>query len=271
MENQACHGEDAALNGQVKESVREAATASPRKPNVTRSLKEDVSESQMPREKMMLVGGAKMTDAELLAIVLGSGFQDHNVLSVAHALLKDYDSFALLAKASIDELKRYDGIGKVKAIQISAVLEIARRMVATQHDNSEHSMMNHPEAVVARVLGYKMSEDSESFFVMPLDKKCRLCGQMTEVTRGTLDASLVHPREVFKVALRWSAASILVAHNHPSGDPAPSKEDIDVTRKLVEAGRILSIPLTDHIIVGDAALFPPGFHSIRRSGVVAFD
>ncbi len=271
MEKQPCHCEDSAVAGEVKESVREAVTASPRKPNVTGYLKEDVSESQLPREKMKLVGAHTMTDAELLAIVLGSGFQNHNVLSVAHALLKDYDSFTLLSKASIDELTRYDGIGTVKAIQIVAVLEIARRILATQHDGRELSMMNHPEAVVARVLGYKMSEDSESFFVMPLDKKCRLCGQMTEVTRGTLDASLVHPREVFKVALRWSAASIIVAHNHPSGDPSPSKEDVEVTRKLIEAGRTLSIPLTDHIIVGDAMLFPPGFHSIRRSGVMAFD
>ena len=270
MEKQPCPCEDAATaGGQVKEGVREAATFNPRKPNVTRALGEDVAESQMPREKML--AGLPMSDAELLAIILGSGFQNHNVLSVAHALLKDYENLAMLSKASIGDLKKYDGIGEVKAIQIAAVLEIAKRVKASQHNAGELSLMTHPEVVVAKVLGYKMSEDSESFFVLPLDKKCRLCGPMTEVTRGTLDASLVHPREVFKIALRWSAASVIVAHNHPSGDPAPSKEDIDVTRKLIEAGRILSVPLTDHIIVGDEALFSPGFHSVRRSGVVAFD
>jgi DNA repair protein RadC len=253
----------------VRENVREAATFNPRKPNATRALKDDIAESQKPREKML--AGLPMTDAELLAIILGSGFQNHNVLSVAHALLKDYDNLAMLAKAGIHDLKKYDGIGEVKAIQIAAVMEIARRVKASQHDATDLSLMTHPEVVLAKVLGYKMSIDSESFFVLPLDKKCRLCGPMTEVTRGTLDSSLVHPREVFKVALKWSAASVIVAHNHPSGDPAPSKEDLDVTRRLIEAGRVLSVPLTDHVVVGDDALFPPGFHSIRRSGVLAFD
>ena len=253
----------------VRENVREAATFNPRKPNATRALKDDIAESQKPREKML--AGLPMTDAELLAIVLGSGFQNHNVLSVAHALLKDYDNLAMLAKAGIHDLKKYDGIGEVKAIQIAAVMEIARRVKASQHDATDLSLMTHPEVVLAKVLGYKMSIDSESFFVLPLDKKCRLCGPMTEVTRGTLDSSLVHPREVFKVALKWSAASVIVAHNHPSGDPTPSKEDLDVTRRLIEAGRVLSVPLTDHVVVGDDELFPPGFHSIRRSGVLAFD
>ena len=253
----------------VRENVREAATFNPRKPNATRALKDDIAESQKPREKML--AGLPMTDAELLAIILGSGFQNHNVLSVAHALLKDYDNLAMLAKAGIHDLKKYDGIGEVKAIQIAAVMEIARRVKASQHDATDLSLMTHPEVVLAKVLGYKMSIDSESFFVLPLDKKCRLCGPMTEVTRGTLDSSLVHPREVFKVALKWSAASVIVAHNHPSGDPTPSKEDIDVTRRLIEAGRVLSVPLTDHVVVGDDELFPPGFHSIRRSGVLAFD
>ena len=253
----------------VRENVREAATFNPRKPNATRALKDDIAESQKPREKML--AGLPMTDAELLAIILGSGFQNHNVLSVAHALLKDYDNLAMLAKAGIHDLKKYDGIGEVKAIQIAAVMEIARRVKASQHDATDLSLMTHPEVVLAKVLGYKMSIDSESFFVLPLDKKCRLCGPMTEVTRGTLDSSLVHPREVFKVALKWSAASVIVAHNHPSGDPTPSKEDLDVTRRLIEAGRVLSVPVTDHVVVGDDALFPPGFHSIRRSGVLAFD
>ena len=253
----------------VRENVREAATFNPRKPNATRALKDDIAESQKPREKTL--AGRPMTDAELLAIILGSGFQNHNVLSVAHALLKDYDNLAMLAKAGIHDLKKYDGIGEVKAIQIAAVMEIARRVKASQHDATDLSLMTHPEVVLAKVLGYKMSIDSESFFVLPLDKKCRLCGPMTEVTRGTLDSSLVHPREVFKVALKWSAASVIVAHNHPSGDPTPSKEDLDVTRRLIEAGRVLSVPLTDHVVVGDDELFPPGFHSIRRSGVLAFD
>ena len=270
MEKHPCPCEDSAsAESKVEEEVREAATPSPRHPNETNKLQDDIAESQRPREK--LLGGRQLSDAELLAIIIRQGLPGHNVLSIAHALLKDYENFALLSKASIDDLKKYVGIGEVKAIEIAAVLEIAKRVKTSQHDTSHTSLMTHPEVVVAKVQGYKLSDDSESFFVLPLDKKCRLCGPMTEVTHGTLDASLVHPREVFKVALRWSAASVIVAHNHPSGDPSPSKEDVDVTRKLVEAGRLLSVPLTDHIVVGDEELFPPGFHSIRRSGVVAFD
>ena len=150
----------------VRENVREAATFNPRKPNATRALKDDIAESQKPREKML--AGLPMTDAELLAIILGSGFQNHNVLSVAHALLKDYDNLAMLAKAGIHDLKKYDGIGEVKAIQIAAVMEIARRVKASQHDATDLSLMTHPEVVLAKVLGYKMSIDSESFFVLPL-------------------------------------------------------------------------------------------------------
>lgn len=269
MEKQSFTSESTPSETNNAETVREAMRESPRQPNVTRSLKIDVADSQKPREKML--AGGHMSDVELLAIVIGKGLPGHNVLSLAHAMLNDYGNFAMLSKASINDLKRYHGIGPVKAIEIVAVLEIARRVKTSQHDAAQFSLMTHPEVVVSKVLGYKMSEDSESFFVLPLDKKCRLCGPMTEVTRGTLDASLVHPREVFRVALRWSAASIIVAHNHPSGDPTPSKEDLAVTRKLIEAGRTLSIPLTDHIIVGDEALFSPGFHSIRRSGDIAFD
>lgn len=253
------------------ERVQEAATHQPHKPSVTRTLEHEMAKEQRPREKMLERGGAEMSDAELLAIILGSGFVNHNVMSVAQAVLKDYGNFAFLGKASIDELMKYDGIGRVKAIQLATVMEIAKRTLISQHDTSESSLLVKPELVVDHVLRYKVGEDSESFFVLPLNKKCRLCGPVTEVTRGTLDASLVHPREVFRVALRWSAASIIVAHNHPSGDPTPSAEDLGVTRRLIEAGRVIAVPLTDHVVVGDAELFPPGFHSIRRSGVIAFD
>lgn len=112
--------------------------------------------------------------------------------------------------------------------------------------------------------------DCELFIVLSLDKKLRMTAASI-ITQGTLDASLVHPREVFQSAIMNNAASIIVVHNHPSGDPTPSEEDIAVTRKLIEAGRLLSIPVTDHIILGNEKLSAPGFHSMRRSGEVAFD
>ncbi|NLB69285.1 MAG: DNA repair protein RadC [Lentisphaerae bacterium] len=251
------------------ETLREATKIVPSRAARSKKLDQEMAKKDMPRERLR--AGGHLADHELLAIIIGKGVKGSNVIDVAKAIIKDFETLSNLTKASIEELKKYDGIGEVKAIEILAVLEIAKRVRENQRDSDARSLLTHPEVVAAKVQDYKMSEDTESFFVLPIDKKCRLCGPMTEVTRGILDSSLVHPREVFRVALRWSAASIIVAHNHPSGDPTPSREDLEVTRKLVEAGRIISIPLTDHVIVGDEQLFPPGFYSVRRNGVVAFD
>ena len=134
------------------------------------------------------------------------------------------------------------------------------------------NVLNMPE-LVRPALNKLMQLDSygcELFIVIALDKKCRMTAASI-ITQGTLDASLVHPREVFQSAIMNNAASIIVVHNHPSGDSTPSREDEAVTRALIEAGRILKIPVTDHIVLGDAKHSEPGFHSIRRSGEIAFD
>lgn len=257
------HGES------VPKILKEAPTNLPSRPDKTGKLSDEVNEEDRPREKLR--AGQHLTDAELLAIIISKGVAGHNVLSIANAIIKDAETLNNLTKIGVEELKGYPGIGDAKAIQIAAVLQLAKRVRDEKIEKGAPSLLTHPEVVAEEVNAHKMSDDTESFFVLPIDKKCRLCGPMTEVTHGILDSSLVHPREVFRVALRWAAASVIVAHNHPSGDPTPSREDLDVTRKLIEAGRIVAIHVTDHIIVGDKYLFPPGFHSIRRSGVIAFD
>lgn len=261
------------LEYQSEESVpkvlKEAPTNIAQVPDITDTLKNVVRKDDRPREK--LKEGRYLSDAELLAIIISQGISGHNVLSIANAIMKDAKTLTNLTKKGVGELKEYKGIGDAKAIQIAAVLELAKRVRDEKIEKGAPSLLTHPEVVAEEVNAYKLNDDTESFFVLPIDKKCRLCGPVTEVTRGILDSSLVHPREVFRVALRWASASVIVAHNHPSGDPTPSREDLDVTRKLIEAGRIVAIPVTDHIIVGDKHLFPPGFHSIRRSGVIAFD
>lgn len=229
------------------------------------SLHGQVREYALPREKLINFGVESLTDEELLAILLRTGTQGRNVLEVAGDLLKKFGSFSnLVTVRHCDEIN-VRGIGAVKAIELVAVLEIARRIYRSVNVGCK---VVDPEDVAREVLSRKLLDSTESFFVLPLDKKLKLCGPISEVSLGTIDSSLVHPREVFNVAIRWSAVSIIVAHNHPSGDSTPSREDIDVTVRLIEAGKIMGIQVLDHVVVGkpnfqDDKLIPD-FTSIRR-------
>ena len=248
-----------------EQTLREPATTSAPRVRASATLADEVPPNQRPREKLLAAGtAARLADAELLAILLGSGTKGHNVMAVAQALILQYKTLAFLAKASLKDLRKVKGIGDVKAIQITAMLELARRALATAHDDDEAALLSNPAAVAREVWSHSAGIPKESFFVMPLDKKHRKCGPLTMITQGTLDSSLAHPREVFSLAVRWDAASIIVAHNHPSGDPAPSRDDEKVTTALFAAGRILGIPLTDHVIVGDPATRHPGWLSLRE-------
>ncbi|MCL1910475.1 MAG: DNA repair protein RadC [Kiritimatiellaeota bacterium] len=228
-------------------------------------LSEELPVNQRPREKLLSAGSAaKLSDAELLAILLGSGTKGHNVMSVAGALLRQYKTLAFLSKASIKDLEKIKGIGKVKAVQISAMLEIARRALLSEPDES--AFAGNPARIANEARTQCAGMRTEALFVFPLNKKLRRCGPVTLVSQGSIDRVIVHPREVFAVALQWGAASVAIAHNHPSGDPAPSKIDEQMTAELLTAGRALRIPLTDHVIVGDPSTHPPGyysFHAIR--------
>jgi DNA repair protein RadC len=220
------------------------------------------------------VGADKMTDAALLAIIMRSGARGCNVVDLAKRLLKDNDgSLTELSRRSVEELARdgrYPGLGRVKAQCLRAALEIGKRM--TREAMGEKVAVRTPEDVFGILETEAQALDTEVFWVLHLDAKNRLSGRPREVTRGVLDASLVHPREVFSEAIRARCARVVLAHNHPSGDLTPSSEDLRITRQLVESGRVLDIKVLDHVVVGrrrEGRERP--FLSMREEGLTSFE
>ncbi|MBO8158789.1 MAG: DNA repair protein RadC [Thermosyntropha sp.] len=200
-----------------------------------------------PREKMLAKGEASLSEAELLAIILGMGTKNLNALSLAQNLLVKYRGLRNLRDASLNELISERGVGPAKAVAIKAALELGRRMsLAVQ----ERQLVKSPEDVKNIVMEDMRYFDREHFRVLYLDRKNGVIF-MEDVSIGSLSTAIVHPREVFKNAVKLSAASVILVHNHPSGNPSPSNEDIEITRQMVNAGKILGIEVLDHIIIGE--------------------
>ncbi len=213
-----------------------------------------------PREKVFRLGPAALSDAELLAIIIRTGSGGKSALDLARVLLSGEKTLRSIGSRTPPELMRLKGIGLAKAVELSAVFEIGRRV---QGCREEGKVIIHTPDDVARLMLPKLRDrNQEEFHVLVLDSQNGLKIE-AELSRGILNASLVHPREVFKVAIDNMGASIVVVHNHPSGNPEPSSEDVDITRQLAEAGKILGIPLHDHIIVaGD------GYTSLAERGLL---
>jgi len=203
---------------------------------------------ERPRERLLRYGPQALSTAELLAIVLRTGTQERSAIDLAEYLLSQHGGLRGVANASVDELARIKGIGPVKGVQIAACVELGRRLAA--HTDVEREAIRSPEDVAHYLLPKLRDVTKEHFISLLLDTRNRVM-KMQTVSVGSLDASIVHPREVFKDAIAASAASVIVAHNHPSGDPTPSAEDRKVTARLVEAGQILGIEVLDHLIIGD--------------------
>lgn len=206
----------------------------------------DWSHEDRPREKLEQRGPSALTDAELLAILIGSGTKRITAVDLAKTLLSEFGHTAELAKCNFQELKQFKGIGKVKAIKLVAAFELMRRTQA-QHP-SKKTKVKTPEDVADRFIPLLRDLKKEIFRVILLDSANQIIRDVT-ISEGTLNASLVHPREVFKAAVDDRAASVILLHNHPSGNPEPSAEDISITEQLRQAGRIMGIPVRDHIIV----------------------
>ena len=202
-------------------------------------------EEERPRERLLRCGPGSLTDAELLAILLRSGSGSSSALDVARGVL-DGGGLREMARKNAEELIRVQGVGVAKAVEILAAVEIGRRL-QVQECGGRHSLCSPEDA--ARFLIPRMRDlRHETFVVLVLDTNNSVVGE-SELSRGTLNASIVHPREVFKFAIDRLAAAVIVAHNHPSGNPEPSHEDIEITHQLCEAGKIVGIPLHDHLIV----------------------
>lgn len=219
-----------------------------------------------PREEMLRLGAAGVGDDTLLAVILGGGVSGSNAVDVARSLLLRYGSLTAMAATPVEELMTERGVGKVKALKLRAALEIGRRL----HEEAQPDgfRVSCPADIEVLLSPECRELDTEVFWVLLLDRKGRIKGSPVAATRGLLDASLVHPREVFRSAIRMAAASVVLAHNHPSGDPTPSAEDIRITKQVVEAGRIVDIRVLDHVILGRNA---GRTVSLREEGVVQFD
>ncbi len=204
--------------------------------------------NERPRERLQQYGAAFLSTAELLAIVLRTGTHQRSAISLAEHLLSEHRNLRGIANATVQELAKIKGIGPVKAIQVAACVELGKRLAA--HNENLQPVIGSPEAAVHLLMPEMRMASKEHFKTLLLDTKNRLI-RIATTSIGTLDSSVVHPREVFKDAIGVSAASILVVHNHPSGDPTPSPEDRNVTLRIAEAGKILGIELLDHVIIGD--------------------
>lgn len=227
----------------------------------------DLSVSERPQERLEAHGAQSLSDTELLAMILRSGSKGRNVLSVASEILQQANSLNGLLGWSDAEFRSVKGIGKVKALQLITILEICRRV----RDRSPVSnpILDSPDLVYQHMLPQSDSLQVEKFWTLSLNRKNRLI-KTTEVTSGTASNSLVHPREVFREAIRQGASAVICAHNHPSGDPAPSAADIKVTRQLRESSHVLGIDLLDHVICGAKEHDPlrQGYYSFQASGLL---
>jgi len=206
----------------------------------------DWPEQERPREKLMLHGVRSLSDAELIAILLRSGSGAVTAMDLAKTLIRDFQTLDNLASRSYQDLRQYQGLGDVKAVTVVAAFELGRRAAAV--GRSGRSRISSPEDVVRRFKPFVQDLHYEVFMVLLLDSANHLLREVT-ITTGILNSSLVHPREVFRSAILEPAASIILLHNHPSGNPEPSTEDIQVTRQIVDAGGIIGIPVHDHIII----------------------
>lgn len=215
---------------------------------------------ERPRERLEKFGAHSLSNAELMAIILRTGTADLSVLGMANVLLAQYQTLQHLAAASITELSMVKGMGKSKAIQLLAAFELGKRLQTSEFPMDDS--FSSPQEVARFLLPRLRFLDQENFLVIHLNTKNRLLSAET-ITIGTLDASLVHPREVFKAAIRQSSASLILAHNHPSGDPLPSKEDLHLTRRLREAGDLIGIPILDHLIIGNNK-----YYSMKEEGML---
>jgi DNA repair protein RadC len=219
-----------------------------------------IAEHDRPREKLARTGAGALGDNELVAIVLGQGQPRASALDLANAVLAAVGGAAGLARAAHDELTRLPGIGVARSAQLLAAVELGRRSVAQAA--RDRAQMTTPRTVAEYLMPQYGNRRVEQFGVLLLDTKHRVL-RSTVLSVGTLDASIVHPREIFREAVSGGAAAIVLFHNHPSGDPEPSREDTRLTERLIAAGVLMGIDVIDHVILGDARYF-----SYREKGTL---
>lgn len=216
--------------------------------NAQTYLIRDVAPEERPRERLIQHGASTLSNAELLAIVLRTGTLNESAVLLAQRLLKTSGGLRALIEMNVAQLTEVKGIGEAKAVQILAGLELGRRLARVSSESI--LTIRSPQDAANFLMDELRFLQKEHFICLFLNTKNQITGKET-LSIGTLNASLVHPREVFHAAIKRRCASIICAHNHPSGDPTPSSEDIDITRRLAEVGDIVGIEVLDHIVIGD--------------------
>lgn len=223
-----------------------------------RTMREFASDER-PRERLARHGPEVLSEAELVAIALGSGARGENVMDMARRILDELGGLAGLARAEAARLQSVRGLGPAKAAQLAAAIELGRRV--QRIDPESRPLLDTPERVFA-LLGPRLAgRTREVLYALPLDTRGRLLGGLQPVNGGGVSGVGVRPAEVFREAILLDATSLIIAHNHPSGDPRPSPQDVSITRDLAHAGDVLDIELLDHVVIGQGAFF-----SLRREG-----
>jgi len=220
----------------------------------------DLPASERPRERLQKLGVDALSAQEILALILGRGVAGESVMVTAQRLLSQFGNLKGIAGASVEELSQVRGIGLAKAAQIKAAFELANRLEGYS-EAGDKPLIKTPEDVASLVKSRLKGKKKEHFLALLLDTRNQLI-KAAEISIGSLDTSVVHPREVFKEAIAASAASVIFVHNHPSGDPEASEDDIKLTKRLAEAGEIVGIDVLDHIIIGDKK-----YLSLKREGL----
>lgn len=223
----------------------------------------DMEPQERPYEKCMEHGAEYLTDAELLAVVIKTGAKGERSLDIARRILglsKQYKGILGICHCSMEQLMQIRGVGKVKAVQLKCVAELARRFAKAQAVKG--LSFKEPATIAEYYMEDFRHKEREMCMVLMLDSKCSLLREV-HISTGTINASLVSPREIFREALQCNAVNLILLHNHPSGDSSPSNEDVAVTLRVKECGSILGIPLIDHIIIGDKQ-----YASLRELGLL---
>jgi len=212
----------------------------------------DLPKSERPRERLKSLGADKISSQELLAVILGKGIKGESVLVTVQKLIQHFGNLQNILEASLEDLMKIRGIGFAKACQLIASFELSKRLlkenIEMEKERVKKNAITSPSEIVKFIQSEIEDYSKEHFFVISFDVRNRILG-IDKTSKGTLSASLVHPRETFESAIRRHAAQIIVAHNHPSGDCEPSEDDIRITKRLYEAGKIMGIELLDHIVV----------------------
>ena len=230
------------------------------------SLK-DLPNDQRPQERLERLGAPALADRELLAMILRSGTAKKDVLCLADEMLNQAGSLSGLLRWDLSDFQKISGIGKVKALQLSTQIEIAKRMI--RGERNQEVILEDPEMVWEYLYPEIRSDTVEKVWVLCLDRKNKLI-RAEPVTSGTATASIIHPREVFRPAIRHGASAIILAHNHPSGDPTPSTADLRVTKKIFEASKSVDLEMHDHVILGEPENCPQslGYYSFSDNGIL---